>query len=109
MINPKELRIGNWIYINNKPRFVTSAILAEIDQGELEAEPVPLTEDMVLQVGFKKWGDNLTYNKGSFIIHYRKRKDEYVIRRTFRAIKSLHHLQNIYYFSTFEELNIQLW
>jgi hypothetical protein len=102
MITKETLRIGNYTLLGEVVR---------IDQHVAEIKsfrdgvhtnkfayipPLELTEDWVLELGFKKWGDNNTYSKGPIIIHYRKRKGVFVIRKSYQDLKYVHQLQNIY-------------
>jgi hypothetical protein len=129
MLNPRELRIGNLIYV--KPYSFEPEIEYEVTdlseegtnllaRGDAEwyyrlsdMFPIPLTEEWLVRLGFSKnkfknsigehWGlDVFIYDKyGLNIIT----SDEQIIFLS--EIKYVHQLQNIYFALTGEELKLK--
>lgn len=74
-----EVRIGNWVYINNRHLMKVSSI--SIDSGimciahvpENNCYPIPLNRDIILQCGFGEVGmyENV-YHKDNIRIHFDK-------------------------------------
>ena len=95
-----ELRIGNWVYSpNHKENY--KVIRLELD-SEINAEPIPLTEEWLIRLGFKIFCKDFYLN--GIIIHTRKRG--YVLRKSVPIIQYVHQLQNLYFALTGEELTI---
>lgn len=127
-MTPQELRIGNWIYPSKKlTKFLRiqeirkeTVMLSDwLEVSHKVIEPIPLTEEVLLKLGFvKEYVDlrssavphayvGLRYNKGEF--RYYKESDKWSYRAT--RIDNpvyLHHLQNLYYDLTGTELKIKL-
>lgn len=121
-----ELRIGNWIYLPSKTKQyqISSGHDIEEIEGSGDCEPLQLTEEWLLKFGFDKKEDYLymlekgfVYNKddvnvllfngefsyGTLIYDGGTSEDwEFGI-----DIKSVHHLQNLYYALTGIELEIK--
>lgn len=123
MINPKELRLGNYVQdrggktiridfmehvqegYSTKFGQVVSDEFHPLTEWTDHAEPIPLTEDILLKCGAVKvvekqynlFGMRLHLHGSSFI--------EYVHEI---EIKSFHHLQNVYFFTRGKELKINL-
>jgi hypothetical protein len=128
MIDPKDLRIGNWVYPNdeNATPYPVLEILTDkflcyrannrypSDRGDYvklsDSEPIPLTPEILEKCGFveesKCWWEKdgfqilLGYTEefGDFF-HY---TSDHVVLST--AYKYLHQLQNLYFALTGEEL-----
>jgi hypothetical protein len=118
-INFKELRLDNYICINNnlhpcrvKEITMSSVIVESIKENYSEPtinsmNPIPLTEEWLLKFGFYK---SETF-KNSFI---KKGVDIYIQDTAFWydllnnsiEIKSVHQLQNLFFALTNEELTI---
>lgn len=128
MIKANELRIGNWVY-SKSHNWNYKVILLEYDK-ELNAEPIPLTEEILLKCGFEKY-NHTNYESGYIIEHKEPSKCVYirtslkptssvffaVFNRSecnkneiqfIKKIEYIHDLQNIYKLLTNEELTIQL-
>ncbi|MBD9177599.1 MAG: hypothetical protein EGP82_00200 [Odoribacter splanchnicus] len=127
MINPKELRLGNYIYaelVDCPRRIVISAIssggvseygsLAEPTNPQSTYErkwisiddlkPIPLTEEILLKSGFEKHKFGIvTYYHPLFELdnNFRIKGIDYN-----RKIEYLHELQNIFYDLTGNEIDI---
>ena len=131
MIPTNELRIGN--YITSKTlRFpcmvcsigvnpkrlgieVVSANELTTTIRDFEAEPIPLTEEMVLKCGFGEVGfyDNV-YHLEYFRIYLDKKSNQGLLKYeddndTIEIeVESVHQLQNVYFALTGKELEISL-
>lgn len=115
-IKAKDLRIGNWLrYSDNKKlkpelrgtdfQVIADDILA-IEEGHTVVElikPIPLTEEWLTTLGFKRFGKD-TFYLGSVKIHHRKRG--FVIAKRYTDLIYVHQLQNLYYALTNKELEI---
>lgn len=126
MIDPKELRLGNWY--NRKhgkgwtPTVITEEIIGGIFSAELryaleDFEPIPITYELLLQLGFidpakNGWGCRISVNSSDEICWYLQ--DGGVRYQTKLSgftrelnIKYIHQLQNAYYVLTGEELTVK--
>lgn len=146
MVDVKELRIGNWVYLpslskeaygNGRVPFFVEGIykyedgykvLCHCDTKEgysctedalpEEIDPIPITEELLLKLGFK--GDYGIFYKDDFELSYHSSStcnvdtyklfasvncDEYVISN---PIEYLHQLQNIYFCLEGKELEEHL-
>jgi len=130
MINANELRIGNWISQNGKTFQVD-----EIRHWYFsDAEPIPLTTEILEQCGFEKDKSNDVFEREVYSIQVSNntslyfdahkdwmRDDKYLewylshewnnnnFKNEFRnAPDYLHQLQNLYFALTGEELTIKL-
>lgn len=120
-INTKELRIGNLVYSSNSSLApltdITIGLLNSIHEGYRSAEPIPLTEEWLLKLGFE---NNYPIASREYFISREGRKyyckviDHYETGFLFimdyweagRMIKYVHQLQNLYFAITGEELPI---
>ena len=120
MIQANELRIGNYIYdVHNRV-----ANIVTIGNGTIrlssknyhydsfncsDINPIPLTEDILLKCGKKELdlfiiGDYY-YSKGSLLMSsYNDGEPDIFLAK----VDTLHHLQNIIFALTGEELNVEL-
>jgi hypothetical protein len=110
-IKASELRIGNLIYRDdgkpdvrkNYPVGVDADAMKSIQEGEI-AFPVELTPEILEKAGFDKGKEGywfkggIEYNPGTFTLE----------GFGYCEIKHLHHLQNLYFALTGEELKIEL-
>lgn len=140
MINTKELMIGNWVLSNQRAREVENihedCINLSYSCGDYEGgsgsdyyeevedvEPIPLTEQILVDCGFKKsfydvWskdGIGVVYYNGDFwlqVYQYNESIQEHEYNEILEAntppIESLHRLQNLFYLLTGKQLEIKL-
>lgn len=117
MIQPNELRIGNWVKWPNEkePNEVTWAHghwLGVFEKNYSLPEPIPLTEDWLIRFGFI--GDvNSGFGKDAIELNYITTDEhfEFEYKTSSKAwmlvpIKYVHQLQNLYYTLAGEELTI---
>jgi hypothetical protein len=131
-----ELRIGNFVnYIEDNIRFSVTGIKQQmISAGnrnenctlDIEAfEPIPLTEEWLIKLGFSKQTDTSPYNyrihksKMFFYIRYGSFTTDggktdlngfnglFIANKFVRVIKYVHELQNLYFVLTGEELKLK--
>ena len=121
MINPIELRIGNYVqkfYVITKEHLVYDMyqILcgAILDTNEYIFKGIPLTDDILVRCGFEKCDDYFLPNG---VIKYSNRIMKLVenidvflvLDIDFHVeIKYLHQLQNLYFALTGEELTLNI-
>tara|TARA_R110000772_G_scaffold36098_6_gene86688 strand:+ start:8842 stop:9192 length:351 start_codon:yes stop_codon:yes gene_type:complete len=112
-----DLRIGNWVNLNNKDvqvkcRDITVLEYWEKKPNEKSTEyfkPIPLTEEWLLKFGFNVKMGSVSHNH-SYI------KDRIIIKNLLRGgfyydetnIKHVHQLQNLYHALTQKELSYEL-
>lgn len=134
-MKPNELRIGNWVSFDDR-LFQIYSISEEFPTLDTEEfgigvvgynnlQPIPLTEEVLLKCGFSCTEESETskgFSIGENIVTYdylvyltwlkridRKGLDPYPFYRNGRHIvKHLHHLQNLYFALTGQELEIKL-
>lgn len=98
----KEFRLGNWIKYNGFNRQIVSLNLGT----EINAEPIILTEDILIKIGFKwneAWG---SYILNGFMV---EKLGELLCERKYGiCVKSVSQLQNLYYFIVGKELDFIL-
>jgi hypothetical protein len=120
MINPRELRIGNWVNIIKSlyPEEIgiqqltaTGIMYSEVkdDESDLICDPIPITTEILEKCGFYRIdselaGENLWFHSPIhiYVLNNKFQHDGYD-----REIKSLHQLQNLHFALTGEELNYQ--
>lgn len=124
MIDVKELRIGDYVYLfrSTTPSKITDIGYSEIEDNRYEAggissesvfrtyvenlNPIPITEELLLKCGFEKhqWGDTTSFYHPLIELnaHFCLKGVDYNI-----PVKSLHQLQNIYFVLTGKELEIK--
>lgn len=139
-MDSRELRIGNWIIDGFGDRrrvagFHTGYILLDCpnlpqqsDVNPKEANPIPLTEEILGKCGFvyrndhrglgaimdfvNEEKDNWKYNMSVAFQHETNNKDNiylhFLQHSTPNNVKYLHQLQNLYFALTNEELTINL-
>jgi hypothetical protein len=114
-INFKELRLDNYICINNnlhpcrvKEITISSVVVESIKENYNEPtinsmNPIPLTEEWLLKFGFRRI-DKYTFVRKGIFIHMRKRG--FVFSKKL-IIENVHELQNLYFALTNEELTMK--
>jgi hypothetical protein len=110
MIRPEDLRIGNWLQ-DQSGYFKVRAI--ELGVTFLD-EPIPLTEEILVKAGFKKYivvGKTIFYLEmhgkivlGYWLIDGAVNVGEFILAK----VEFLHDLQNLVYALTKQELTIDL-
>lgn len=113
MIEPRELRIGNLLYIQTGatslcPIEITGLDIYDQFKGFIPSlQPIPLTEEWLVKFGFEKkrgWDDSPFYKKNDVDIYIVS--DKSFTNELDVPIKHVHQLQNLYYALTGEELPI---
>lgn len=109
----EHLRIGNLVYRENSKLINQKNEVYKIENVNLQSaqkyEPIPLTEEWLLKMGFEK--DGKYYSKGSF--HYHEfghifiGNDHVSSGHVDALIKYIHELQNLYYALKKKELTIK--
>lgn len=106
-----ELRIGNYYNHNGEIKKVTPNIILELFESERAwIEPIPITEEWLLKLGFEKIGVNFQFKGIS--IWFSKYSESYQIRYCLIGsdierkinIEYVHQLQNLIFALTGEEL-----
>lgn len=118
MIQPQELRIGNLtnegmvVQIEKDCFYVDNPKYGWLKNTTNEINPIELTEEWLVKLGFEKTGRNeynndvITYNLayGAFIVvPVGIENGEFCMEH----IKYVHHLQNLYFALTGQELTIK--
>lgn len=116
MIDIKELRIGNYISFNGQLTVITINNLITIYSNPALIEPVKLTTDWLILLGFNTYH----FNQSTYHINIDGRFDiEYVLGDGFYInienecvslinINNLHRLQNLYKDLSNQELKIRI-
>lgn len=125
MIQARELRIGNLVFIHDEVDSICEIGQANngycnnngyfnFDKGAIE--PIPLTKELLLKCGFEDttggWGGSqgcdYYYKKGNFEIQTYDSDIFWHLKGAFEIkIKYLHQLQNLYFALKNEELTIK--
>ena len=116
MIQAKELRIGNLVYIFHNRDVTVKNILNEYINIEEsidifsyhELKPIPITEEWLLKFGFEKETDvcGFKWSKGNFYILQFGKNAFYCDYSLVFAVDHIHQLQNLYFALTQKELTI---
>ena len=121
MIDPKELRIGNWVNGMNQNDATPVQIEADLFQGLLDGfyneedfEPIPLTEEWLIKLGGKHTDNNPYWFDIGGVIHIGSNSNvELQFFPGDKAVKTrlrihhVHQLQNLFYALCGEELTIK--
>lgn len=124
-----ELRLGNFVYGHKTVWAIdpTDFKYYDSDKEELPYEPIPLTEEWVIKLGFVKtedkkfsrpvcdydyvltrdWQEYPSYHFGIEYTDSPRKEDEGQVYHFSFEIKYVHQLQNIYFFLAHEELTIK--
>jgi hypothetical protein len=118
MIEPHELRIGNWVNLEGNVLQVDGRVICDVWMEEFASiDPIPLTEEWLLKLGFintPKWpDDDCTWSHGGFL-HFRidmgvPAQEAYLdlYEGTSKYIQYVHQIQNLYFALTGSELTIK--
>ena len=115
-MDARELRIGNYYYeasVKNKlvELRLDSHYLIEALINEINLEPIPITKEWLVKFGFiynVKYTQELVYEFGNMQLAYNKTDGWYLgNEETELEIKSIHQLQNIYFFLYGNELKLK--
>lgn len=116
-----ELRIGNYVNRLGYPEQIKSITISEGKRGYVavqssgvithnQIEPIPLTEEWLLKLGFEKL-ENKFYSKGRFSYH---KKYGWKIFENWvngwvgvQKVEYVHQLQNLYFAISGEELILE--
>ena len=103
----QELRIGNWVYYDGRNTPIKEPTdLIDVD----EFKPIPLTEEILLKCGF----ENERLKATSFTDIRVNRNLEVILEMfcdadySFKHVKHLHQLQNLYFSLVGKELEVKL-
>jgi hypothetical protein len=113
MIKPNELRIGNWVYADDKktPIYIDSVC----EWGKRPLYGIPITEALLRQCGFGEEvcptqdGDCRFWSKDSRFALEQYLKSGEVFEYCgydYIRVSCLHQLQNLYYALTYEEMTV---
>lgn len=119
-MNAQELRIGNLVQHKcGAPYKISAHDLIDIIEETFNPEPIPLTEERLLEFGFEIKDKNYSLNVGGELFRYAI-KDGFVIWKTHRNLwqmneytnnytqyEYIHQLQNLYFALTGKELTIK--
>ena len=121
MINPNELRIGNYLFHNNQITKIWSEEICDIENKSTDSEffnPIPLSPEILEACGFEKKLNSNQYSLQGFLFDIQQMdarayevqlNDEFVANNfgyQITVIFYLHQLQNLYYSTSGSELMI---
>jgi hypothetical protein len=110
-MNANELRIGNKIFHRNKAITVNWQELKWIQEENNNFQPIPLTEEILLKLGFKHSGNGFFIHLKS-LLELSNIGNEYFLSGfkgvSLNQIHHVHQLQNFYFALINEELTINL-
>jgi hypothetical protein len=109
MIETKELRIGNWVELENHVCALNKTTFKAILFGNYKSlNPVPITEEWLLKLGFKfnNFNEDYYFENFSFRLHLWKNENEFVYywKGGNIFIQYVHQLQNLFYCLTGQEI-----
>jgi len=120
MIQSNELRIGNYVNLNDglehdkirqisgiEHKIVYTRIkgcrFAQVHQSFDRIYPIPLTEEILLKCGFKIRKDGKLYHDTLSLY-----EADFIFNSKSGIIKNLHQLQNLYFALTGQELEVTI-
>ena len=122
MIKSNELRIGNLFKDKHSNTIIeviglnkTQITFSGSFNNKWQAEPIPLTEEILLKCGFEK--RNHIYDGVFYLLKIKDPNIKIKIDKTYTIIegiktinhcKNLHQLQNLYFVLTGKELNVNI-
>jgi hypothetical protein len=109
----KELRLGNCVY-SCKGGIVTRVGILQLG-GQYPYEPIPLTEEVFLKFGARKYQNDHGCDSYSFDVKlssplsfYDKNVNGFMCNKTSYFVEYVHQLQNLFFALTGEELKMEL-
>tara|TARA_R110000796_G_scaffold58965_5_gene135843 strand:+ start:3162 stop:3488 length:327 start_codon:yes stop_codon:yes gene_type:complete len=107
-MDAKELRIGNYgkeiTHSKNGVVKVSKRHFEDIEDGEIDLFPIPLTEEWLVKFGFENAEDDGVIGFNG--LYFWDREDGYSLIISGTPVKHVHQLQNLYFALTNEELTI---
>lgn len=112
-MNANELRIGNWTFHSGLPKKINECGIMLCTRFPKRFAPIPLTEEWLLQFGYKCFNGRSLYSNGSdFHIDFNNGtgqlrdsiSDDY--NHVGITVKFAHQLQNLYFALTGTELEL---
>ena len=104
-----ELRIGNWVQLGETTVQVDIITIYEPDNKLVsKSEPIPLTEEWLLEFKAKQFGSAFKLQKGVKGITIRRHPNGFFLSwpNRFTKLEYVHQLQNLYFALTGEELTL---
>jgi len=111
MIDPKELRIGNWVAKESGDPVQINVWLHEMARF---CDPIPLTPEWLERLGFEKresgvcyeWWNGINEVTHDWLVSITEMKDngQFFYRNGKHTIKYVHQLQNLFFSLCGEEL-----
>lgn len=114
----EELRIGNLLERDDEVFAASAYTILLLERNDIECNPIPITEEWLVRLGFEKQYDDYIYDKGNFrmeFIVWADDEPEWKLKRcdgvsfsrhSIIKTKHVHQLQNLYFALTGEELLI---
>jgi hypothetical protein len=101
MIEAKDLRIGNWVYLSSHKKDIGEVHLGFNNTNLDLFEPIELTEEWVIKFGYEDLID--------MAISFCKQSEYYGVEITSEDLRKIkvHEAQNLYYALTGGELTIK--
>lgn len=108
-----ELRIGNYVYRQSDKMIVNRNSIYQIEvvtrQTENKYEPIPLTNEWLINFGFEKSEDVSIFSKDDIYIGFRQNGDFEPLCQGLQygnSLKYVHQLQNLFFALTEEDLSL---
>ena len=109
MLQANELRIGNWVFINELPiKLAASNFLVMLqDKGDsmTRCEGIPLTHKILTQFGFKRTPTGDFY-LNNFKLNTGHHEFKYGDARSTTKVEYVHQLQNLFFALNHRELDL---
>lgn len=107
----RELRIGNYVSINNVFFPLTEKRFARVLNKDTQVEPIPITEEWLEKLGFENGSIEIN-NENHLICETLMDDDDFHWQYNFNNeglvfIEYIHQLQNLYFALTGEELELK--
>lgn len=120
-VNPKDLRIGNWVNFDGKPKQITPHDLVYLDEYGAEYKDmysyIPLTPEIFTEKHGFIWSESIGHwviNWGTNGVYFIKKATYYtgysfqLGDHYYKLLHYLHQLQNLFHALSETELNINL-